>query len=73
MAKVGSDKRNGRKIKMESSTNYATSEKLILFDFDEDPLSLIPDGWIILERTEPSIYKGFKNLGSITCCPPKTS
>jgi len=58
---------------MESSTDYSTNEKLILFDFNEDPLPLVPEGWIILERTEPSVYKGFTNLGSITCCPPKTS
>lgn len=56
---------------METSFDYGTNEKLILFDYDEDPLIEVPEGWEILERSEPYIYKGFKNLGSVICCPPK--
>ena len=52
---------------MESSFDYFTNEKLIIFYEGEDPLELVPEGWDILERVEPSTYKGLVNPGSIVC------
>jgi hypothetical protein len=53
---------------MESSTDYGTKEMLILFDdTDENPLENIPEGWEIIEYSEPSVFKGLLNPGRIVC------
>lgn len=56
---------------MESSYDYSEGTKLILFWEGENPDTEIPEGWIVIDRAEPSDYKGFKNAGCVICRPPE--
>ena len=56
---------------MESSHDYFDNTRLIIFYEGENPNEMIPEGWVILERTEPSTYKGFVNPGTVLCRPPR--
>jgi len=48
---------------MEISTDYLEKTTLVIFDFGENPEEVVPEGCEILSRTEPSVYKGFTNMG----------
>ena len=56
---------------METSFDYFDGTKLIIFWEGENPEDEIPEGWEIISRTEPDIYKGLVNPGSVVCRPPK--
>ena len=52
---------------MDISQDYIEGTLTIIFWEGENPENAVPDGWKIVERNEPSTYKGFVNPGALVC------
>ena len=59
---------------MEYQDDHSDQSRLIHFDEGEDPLQLVPDGYEVIERSEPEFYlrmREFYNPGRLVCRPVK--
>jgi hypothetical protein len=56
---------------MDISTDYGTMETIIMFTKDENPMDGVPQGWVVIERTEPEEFRGMINPGRLVCRLPR--